>query len=248
MHVFVGWGWGDSDSDKEGGDLEGLIGLIGLLGLAGLTGVVPLIIKAIKWLIILSPVLVPLAVIKLPFLLISPALFGRGSTSGNGIFQTFQTELERAAERLGYNHTFSSNTSFSDFWLNNSNNTIMNEILSVTNLENEILGKDADSQCMQRIACEGLMKSIPRIFLKFVGDNTQTVGKKLETSGMTEKNKQVNLEGDSDSGGIVTARRKDLATVALNRLKYPATKKRPITEDIVKTDEVCKQYKCSTLF
>lgn len=110
----------------------------------------------------------------------------------------------------------------------------------------EVLSRGLDDRCMERIACEGIFKSIPRIFMKILGDNYKPTVSRMQrsTENKDEKNERGNVPLNNDP------RRKDLATLALNKLKNrqnfankPSTSVTP-----TKVQNACQQYKCLTLF
>ncbi|CAL8102947.1 unnamed protein product [Orchesella dallaii] len=246
-----GYGYNDDDDDQssKGGGAD-LAGLIGLIGLKGLKGTIPLIKIATITLISLLPVLIPLTILKLALILLKPVItFGRGSSS-SGLSEMMNSfkDAGKIAEKLSFIDTFSeknetNNTNNSTTW----NQEVYNEIINTSmDIGNDILGKDADNQCMERIACEGVLKSLPRIFLRILGDNSYHVSRvKRNIGGGGDE-----IDGlQSDSDKAATARRKDLATLALNRLRNPQyLTKKPSTTDYKTTNEVCRQYKCTNLF
>ncbi|ODN03616.1 hypothetical protein Ocin01_03078 [Orchesella cincta] len=241
-----GWGPGAYDDDgqsSKGGGGADIAGLIGLIGLKGLKGTIPLIkialITFITLLPLIVPLLIPLSLLKFGLILLKPVITfsGRGSKS--------VSEAGQIAEKLSFIENFAAKNGTSSTNSTVWNEEVYNEIITTSmEIGNDILGKDADSQCMERIACEGVLKSLPRIFLRILGDNSYHVSRVTRNIGGVESD---GLQRDNVKA--TTARRKDLATLALNRLKNPQylTKKPSITDDKT-TTEVCRQYKCTNLF
>lgn len=116
-------------------------------------------------------------------------------------------------------------------------------ISSIDKMLVEVLSRESDERCMERIACEGLFKSVPRIFMKILGDN-------YKPTALRKRRSTQNKDDVSGGENPNDPRRKDLASLALNKLKYRhnfAKKPNP-SENPTKVANACQQYKCSTLF
>lgn len=209
-----------------------------MLGLKGLKGTIPLLKLAGLLLVALSPILIPLklflGIAGIAFFLLKPVItLGVGRSVNNKLTEN---ELDGTAW-------------FTRYYSNSRNGLESKELFDLgLKFGREVLGREFDNHCMERIACEGVFKSMPRIFLRVLGENFRY--KKLRRRRDVDKIDVIADDDIEDDITVINPRRKDLATLALTKLKNPQflTKRHSLTDTSQDSEKTCRQYKCSLLY